>query len=244
GMLFSYTPTLVRPSSPTPSSFNEQVLAGENLGTDRVSRGKSREWRQPWITDMMETTEDIHSCDVSTVTVCCHISRWRIECGHKCSQQADDGTNVNDFKEARVEDSSHYTRDECVTPHAYTFSHFNHPTNQARRLCLLTPASLGTYDHSFHLPSPSSYRTLPACRVSIFTFCSPWCANKYLDTPLLNSTVFKRTEGNSKPSVEEEGLPAAATQKQAALLPTRQASQLEPGSLIGLEGPCQPLSLG
>ncbi|KAK5871665.1 hypothetical protein PBY51_004530 [Eleginops maclovinus] len=57
--------------------------------------------------------------------------------------------------------------------------------------------------------------------------------------------------------------PAAATRKTGSLyicdlyqlssrgyaplapqLPTRQASQLEPGSLIGLDGPCQPLGLG
>lgn len=27
------------------------------------------------------------TCSVSTVTICCHISPWRTECGHKCSQQ-------------------------------------------------------------------------------------------------------------------------------------------------------------
>lgn len=28
------------------------------------------------------------TCNVSTVTICCHISPWRTECGHKCSQQS------------------------------------------------------------------------------------------------------------------------------------------------------------
>ncbi|KAI9534355.1 hypothetical protein NQZ68_014766 [Dissostichus eleginoides] len=62
------------------------------------------------------------------------------------------------------------------------------------RLRLLTPASLGT--------NPAT--TTPSI--------SPNLHN-------LDFLPSNRTEGNGKPSVKEEGLPAAATQKQAALGP-------------------------